>query len=506
MSVPVKYRELGDFYEYYSGARTAPYLTVFVGGNHEASNYLFELYYGGWVAPNIYYLGAANVVRLGGLRIASLSGIWKGFDYKKPHHERLPYNDDDVKSIYHVRELDVRKLLQIRTQVDIGISHDWPRGVEWKGDSKWLFRKKDLFEADAKAGRLGSVAARLVMDRLRPMHWFSAHLHIKYAAIISYANHSEADAKLNGKTPTEVETAPNEASKNEEEIDLDMDDDVAAVRDGNGKHQPKNDDEIDLDIDDEPDSTSKPELQENGDSAVPSDLRAELPAAFSRPAPPAALPFPAEITNKATQFLALDKCLPHRDFLQLLEIPSSTPMSGSAPLRLEYDHEWLAITRAFNSAPSSSYVILGDASTAVPSDSGEAFYRPRIEANKQWVQDRLVKDDRMAIPFNFQQTAPPWDQSQGDWRAVRNQPREYSNPQTQQYCNMLELPNPFHISEEEALQRMKDGPTPSSANFSRGGGGGWGGGRGRGRGGGGRGGRGGFGGGRGRGRGKGGRW
>src|SRR6266480_5675949 len=118
MSVPQKYREIGDFHEYYSGSRVAPYLTVFVGGNHEASNHLFELYYGGWVAPNIYYMGAANVLHCGPFRIAGLSGIWKGYDYDKPHFERLPYNRDDVQSLYHVRELDVRKLLQIRTQVD----------------------------------------------------------------------------------------------------------------------------------------------------------------------------------------------------------------------------------------------------------------------------------------------------------------------------------------------------------------------------------------------------
>ena len=134
MSVPQHYKEIGDFHEYYSGKRTAPYLTIFVGGNHEASNHLFELYYGGWVAPNIYYLGAANVLRYGPLRIAGMSGIWKGYDYRKPHFERLPYNDDDIRSIFHVRELDVRKLLQIRTQVDLGLSHDWPKQVEYSGD------------------------------------------------------------------------------------------------------------------------------------------------------------------------------------------------------------------------------------------------------------------------------------------------------------------------------------------------------------------------------------
>ena len=50
---------------YYSGEKKAPYLTVFIGGNHEASNYLQELPYGGWVAPNIYYMGmiSASIVR-----------------------------------------------------------------------------------------------------------------------------------------------------------------------------------------------------------------------------------------------------------------------------------------------------------------------------------------------------------------------------------------------------------------------------------------------------------
>ncbi|KAI7558918.1 DBR1-domain-containing protein, partial [Hortaea werneckii] len=100
VSMPAKYRSMCDFHEYYAGQRTAPYLTIFVGGNHEASNYLFELYYGGWVAPNIYYMGAANVLRLGPLRIAGMSGIWKGYNYRKPHHERLPYNESDMKSIY----------------------------------------------------------------------------------------------------------------------------------------------------------------------------------------------------------------------------------------------------------------------------------------------------------------------------------------------------------------------------------------------------------------------
>jgi len=51
--------------------------TIFIGGNHEASNVLQELPYGGWVAPNIFYMGYAGVVRFGHIRIAGVSGIYK---------------------------------------------------------------------------------------------------------------------------------------------------------------------------------------------------------------------------------------------------------------------------------------------------------------------------------------------------------------------------------------------------------------------------------------------
>lgn len=54
---------------YYSGEKTAPILTIFIGGNHEASNYLQELPYGGWVAPNIYYVGYAGVINIAGIKI-----------------------------------------------------------------------------------------------------------------------------------------------------------------------------------------------------------------------------------------------------------------------------------------------------------------------------------------------------------------------------------------------------------------------------------------------------
>lgn len=43
MASPEKYHKLGDFHRYYKGELKAPVPTIFIGGNHEASNYLAEL-------------------------------------------------------------------------------------------------------------------------------------------------------------------------------------------------------------------------------------------------------------------------------------------------------------------------------------------------------------------------------------------------------------------------------------------------------------------------------
>ncbi|KAK7549488.1 lariat debranching enzyme [Phyllosticta citricarpa] len=486
MAVPPKYRQLGDFHEYYSGKRTAPYLTIFVGGNHEASNHLSELFYGGWAAPNIYYMGAANVVRLGPLRIAGLSGIFKGYQYRKPHYERLPYSEDDIRSVYHVREWDARKLLQIRTQVDIGISHDWPRGIEWLGNHRSLFGQKPFFRADAESGRLGSVAAKLVMERLRPSHWFSAHLHCKYTAIVDHDKTAQAGEQGTRSTATE---AP---QKNVDEIDLDVELDAEApsaqekpteqaqvnntdeigmnMERGGGIGQDKsktvapvnNAEEIELDMDEdtaaqEHTQTNTTEKQSNGTGTsadeVAEELRAQLPASFARPEEPSRpepLPFPDAIHNKQTKFLALDKCLPRRDFLQFVEIPtiSTTERTFTKPLRLCYDKEWLAITRAF--APD---LVVGDPNYRVPADRGEAHYRPLIERHEAWVEENVVQKGKMEIPTNFEWTAEP----EAPGLDTSGLPLEYTNPHTKAFCDMLEIPVPFDSTPEERLARKERG-------------------------------------------------
>lgn len=44
MACPPKYRALGQFHNYYAQRKVAPVLTIVIGGNHESSGYMWELY------------------------------------------------------------------------------------------------------------------------------------------------------------------------------------------------------------------------------------------------------------------------------------------------------------------------------------------------------------------------------------------------------------------------------------------------------------------------------
>ncbi|XP_041857445.1 lariat debranching enzyme [Melanotaenia boesemani] len=324
MAVPVKYRMMQTFYKYYSGEKKAPILTIFVGGNHEASNHLQELPYGGWVAPNIYYLGYAGVVRYKGIRIGGLSGIYKSHDYRKGHHEFPPYNPETLRSVYHIRNIEIFKLKQIQMPIDIFISHDWPRGIYYYGSTAELLRKKKYLRQEVESNTLGNPATEEVLAYLQPSYWFSAHLHVKFAAMM--------------------------------------------------QHPPKG-------------------------NAAP----------------------------RVTKFLSLDKCLPYREFLQIIDLPDR-PSSSEG---LEYDPEWLAILKATNSLQRTTPQPWNP-----PENNGlhERWDFTASEAAMMEVVEDLSGD--LSIPDNFSQTVPAYD---------ANSPQPYStpscntNPQTTELCAKLGL-------------------------------------------------------------------
>lgn len=375
MSVPRRYREMGDFHRYYSGESKAPVLTLVIGGNHEASNYFSELSYGGWLAPNIYFMGAVNVLRYGPLRIAGLSGIFNKADYRKPHHERLPYDRNEIRSIFHVRECDISKLLQVRFPVDIGISHDWPRRVEWFGEYSKLFADRPSFLESAKINNLGSAPAEQVMNHLRPKYWFSGHMHVKYTADVKHKR--------------------------------DVVEDIFK------------------------------------DLAISDELRAQLPRSMFRASPKekksASKSVPPNITNTVTHFLALDKPGPNREFLEVVEVNSCSidgdistkPFMQKTPegkFTLHYDEEWLSILRFSDDAPTN-----GNAS---PEDELE---------NLHWVETNIAAKGLLKIPENFEKHAPIYNPD--DKTEANDQPCEFPNVQTKEFCRMLQIQNKFSVIE-----------------------------------------------------------
>ncbi|KAI9505504.1 lariat debranching enzyme, C-terminal domain-containing protein, partial [Coemansia spiralis] len=339
MSCPDKYKQIGGFYRYYTGERVAPVPTIFVGGNHEASNHIRELYYGGWVAPNIYYLGNSGVIRFGGLRIGGISGIFKDFDYIKGYYERPPFRGHSRASMHHVRSFEVFKMLQIRKPLDVVVSHDWPQDIEKFGNVARLLRKKPFFEAESKRGELGSPVNALLMERLRPAWWFSAHLHVRFEANLTPSD-TIFDKGWNNVPPY------------------------------NNPQNGANSDEIAIDSFSEDESEPNPQ-------GTTSTVSNRLP--LNLPPPKYSIPDTSElveddpvdqtvsspqVSGRTTKFLALDKCLPRREFMEVIDIEVGDGYDPNiAHLQLEYDPEWLAILRLCN-----RYLPLEESSFILPSE------------------------------------------------------------------------------------------------------------------------------------------
>ena len=199
----------GDFQAYHDGRKRAPILTLVVGGNHEASLHFWDLYHGGWLAPNIFFLGTAAVVRCRGLRIAGVSGIAKPYDFARGY--ACPPPDpaaDPVRfenwchSVYHLRAYEFFRLgtlagprdavpdaVHDATRLDVVLSHDWPAGMALQGDTAALYRRKPAFRGEAHT--LGSPALRDLLARMAPRFWFAAHHHVKHAVRVHHPDGAE---------------------------------------------------------------------------------------------------------------------------------------------------------------------------------------------------------------------------------------------------------------------------------------------------------------------------
>lgn len=293
------------------------------------------------------------------------------------------------------------------TSPTITLSHDWPCSIYYHGDTKRLIRNKPFFEKEIQTDTLGSPPLLEVLKVLKPDYWFSAHLHVKFAAVYDHndgymrpvedweripASSASASAsargvagKANGTTTTTSTPAnPDEitigdddeeaidviatatpAAQNPDEINFDDEEDepvpneITTVED-----KPGNPDEITFEDDDEDASKEEIVFKPAGDASTPNP-NTELPSAeearqalkvdesvdlleavrkeeaqesrsiepnpnsetptpgleeatteMKSPVEPDT-PGPSKSTGRQTKFLALDKVLPGRDFIQV---------------------------------------------------------------------------------------------------------------------------------------------------------------------------------------------
>lgn len=135
--------------------------------------------------------------------------------------------------------------------------------------------------------------------------------------------------------------------------------------------------------------------------------------------------------TRVTKFLSLDKCLPKRKFLQILDIEHNP----DSPLKLHYDLEWLTILYLTNHLLSVKSGI---------------HYMPGQYGNKRWTFIPTVEEKanvlkkfncNLQIPFNFVQSVKAYKPDATD--ASVDPPQMLINNQTTQFCNTLGIDDPF---------------------------------------------------------------
>jgi hypothetical protein len=286
-----------------------------------------------------------------------------------------------------------------KSRLDLMVSHDWPLGIYQHGNVKELLRKKPFFREEVEQNTLGSPPNRELLDAIKPKRWFSAHLHCKFEATVVHsvakdlASFPDPSLQL---VPSQVGLADQQTSKP---------DGTPPSANGTMKNGSA-------------ESTNGSQAQETEFRGLESSNECGVES----------------LTEQMTRFLALDKCLPRRQYLSIVHV--TTPMAKEEA-RLEYDPEWLAIVRKTHRMTCvQKKIVHMPEETIIVSDE---------EIN--WIVERLVeRQNDLKIPENFARTVPIYSDSmfQGYCRPFQRM----GNPQTDELLSILEMDHsitvPFH--------------------------------------------------------------
>ena len=263
----------------------------------------------------------------------------------------------------------------------ITLSHDWPSSIYYHGDTDRLLRMKPFFDQEIKTNTLGSPPLLEVLNRIKPDYWFSAHLHVKFAAVFDHNDGHMGTGSAAGPNGGEKQANPDEIvigdeeeanpdeivigddeegnpdeidigdeeEGNPEEINIEDDEEETILLhpsptrtqadSGEGSSKSNvataapetNPDEIDIgdeDFDDPPTASEAKEalkidesvdlveaVRKEGDQGAYTDLLGESSGSGSGTNKGKAAS--SNATGRQTKFLALDKVMPGRDFIQV---------------------------------------------------------------------------------------------------------------------------------------------------------------------------------------------